>query len=332
MVQKIVTIILGLSVVAALGWYINKNYVQPASSGVDVKVNAAQSPAAGSSTSQEGTLVYASIGAAKEIRTADSQDRTKKIFTDTDETDKIAIFSNVASDTSEVLVGTTSDGSKAGGLEVINLLTAKTRKVKTSFSLPDYLALAADSKKFVYIRFSNVEASYGYTLYLENMDDSQPITVVTTDSEIISPAFSPSSAKIAYAISDTTKTEISVYSLSTKKLEKIATLDGKVVDWLSWPEPSKIFISTRATGNNNAGQIEAVNTSSGTTEKIVEFSGGRASYIYANKAATKLAFIVAQYKNKVDPQTAGQIYIVNLISKDESTLEKANQILGWLPK
>lgn len=332
MAQKIITIILGLGVVAALAWYINKHYIQPTSSGVNITVSASSSPNTQVNASQAGTLVYVNIGAAKEIWTVDSSGKPKKFFTDTDEIDKIMAFSNVATDMGEVLVATSSDATKVGGLEMINLSSAKTRKIRISFTVPEYLALSSDSSKFAYIRFSNVEASYGFTLYYESINNDQPTTVLTSDSEIITPAWSPSSTKITYAISDGTKTELSVYSLTSKKLEKIATLDGKVVDWVSWPEADKIIISTRKISDNNAGEIDGVNVSTGIPEKIVEFSGGRASFVYENKAAAKLAFIVAQYKNKIDMQTAGQVYVVNLSNKSKSTLEKANQILGWLAK
>jgi Tol biopolymer transport system component len=326
MAQKIITIILGLAIVAALAWYINKNYIK---SGVSIQVNTTQTPGAKTSTAPTENLVYVNVGAANEIWEVNSLNKTKKIFTDADETDKLMTFSNIATQTSEVLVATSGSGARIGGLEIINLLTAKTRKIKTDFAVPDFLAFSADSKKFAYTSFSNVEANYGFTLYYEEIS-GQPIKVLSNETAIITPAWSPSSTKLVYAVTSGSKTDLSIYTLSSKVKQPLVSLDGKTVDWISWPSADQILVSTRKIGDNSAGEIDGISVSTGATEKIVEFSGGRASYAYENKTGSKLAFIVAQYKDKIDSQTAGQIYVVDLSNKKKNSLEKGNQILGWL--
>lgn len=334
MAQKIITIILGLAVVAALAWYVNKNYIQPTSEATDIKITNKDAAKSQDGTSKETSaaesLVYVNRGSATIIWSRDSSGNAKKIFTDADETDKLFTLSNVSSAASNILAVVSKGSKSMGRLVSIDLKTAKETKVRDSFPAPENLAVSKDGSLFSYTRFSNVEANYGFTLYYEPVGEGAPIEVSKSDYEIISPAFSPSSTKIAYANAAGKNTELFSYSISAKKSDKIATLVGKAVDSLSWPSADKIIISVRKIGTENSGEIDVVNPNTGEIEKIANFSGGRASFIFLDSPADRLAFIVAQYKDKVETDISGQLYVVEIATGKKETLEKCNQILGWM--
>ncbi len=315
----------------ALAWYINKNYIATTSSGTSVKVttNHLITPTSSNSSAQPSSaLLYVTIGSATQIfKNENGSD--KKVFTDADETNKIIMFSNLAPEANEVLAITSADSKKVGQLISIDLATAKEKKISDNFSVPENLAIAPDASKLTFTSFSNVEANYGFTLYYENLNDNLPKTAVSSQVEIISPAFSPDASKIAYAITTGTNTVLNTFNITSGKADKVTIFNGDALDWISWPTSDSIIISKRKASNNSAGEIDTVNPNTGSVTEIAEFNGGRAGFVELD-SQNKLAFIVAQYNTKVNSLTAGQIYIIDLNSKQKSTLEKASQILGWL--
>lgn len=328
MAQKIITIILALAVVGGMAWYINKYYLESSKSDTSVKVTTKNANILENNNSESQNVIYVTYSTATEIWSSDEAANKKKIFTDADETAKILTLSNVASSAGEVLAVTSPGAGATGTLMAIDLTSAKERKVINNFANVENLTVNADSSQIAFTRFSNVEADYGYSLYHQRTDGGTPLKVLSSQSALGPPSFSPSGAKIAFAQTNGASTDLSSFSFSSGATSKIASYENQVIDWVSWEGTDKILVSLRKTGNNNSGVISSVDPNTGKSVELAEYSGGHASFIHL--ASSRLAFIVAQYNNGVDQKIQGQMYIVSLNTKSKTTLEKANQILGWL--
>lgn len=323
--QKIITIILGLIVVGGLAWYIDKNYVKSNAS-APTPIGNDESDNSDNASAMASSLVYANRGAATEIWAVDSFDKTKKLYTDADESLKIKKISNLAN-TYEVLAIVSGKDGTTGKLVAINLAEAKQKTLKDLFPLTDSLALSPDGEWFSYVKFSNVEDKYGYTLYAEQKNGNVILEATNSSSELISPCWNTSSTKIFLGETVGAKTEIVAYDLDLKKAETIATLED-LVDWISCAASDKIILSTRKIGANSAGKISQMDADGQNLKTLVEYSGGKAAYAYLS-TDQKLAYLVAQYKNNIDDQTSGQIYVFDAKKSLKSAIRRGVQILGW---
>jgi len=324
MLQKIITIILGLIIVGGIGWYINKNYVEPSSNPSNTKTPELDTNVGSDDLNSE--LVFVTSGAATEIWQADLNGKVKKLYTDSDEAYKIKKISNLAFETSEVLAIVSPDNS-AGRLVVINLKDAKKKVLKELFPTPVNLSISPDGDWFTYTRFSNVEESYGYTMFLEQRTGSKIEEIVNSSSEIIFPCWDSSSKTIYYGRFSGANTEIISYDIEAKKSKTIFSTD-EIIDWISIGLSDKIVLSLRKIGEESNGEISFVGQDGQGKAAIVKFSGGKAAYGYLSKGQ-RLAYLVAQYKDKIDEKTSGQIYILNIKNSEKSAIKKGVQILGW---
>ncbi len=137
-----------------------------------------------------------------------------------------------------------------------------------------------------------------------------------------------SDKNIAYITSDSKKSYLNITDLSGNN-KIVKSFESSAVDWVAWDNPDSVIVAIRKVGDTGDGKIDKINPSTGKEDVIADYDGGRASYIRLSNDGLKLAFIVAQYENVVDPAISGQIYIVDLTNKSKSSLEKGNQILGW---
>jgi len=320
--QKIITIVLGLIIVGGLAWYINKNYVSPSGSS-----NESESPNLDVGDGQEGgNLLYVTLGAATEIWQMDQDGKTKKLYTDADETFKIKKLSNLAPKTFEVLAVVSKDNSSSR-LVAINLDDAKQKVLKELFPNPLNLSISPDGEWFTYTKFSNVEDQYGYTLFLEQKNGSKIEEVANSASEIIFPGWDSSSKTIYYGKTSGTNTEIIGYNIESKKSSTIFSRE-EIVDWISLAGSDKLVLSERKIGEDSTGEIDSIDADGQNLKTLVKFDGGKAAYAYLSNNQS-LAYLVAQYKNKIDATTQGQIYILDTRNSVKSGVRKGVQILGW---
>lgn len=328
--QKVITVILVLIIVGGLAWYFNRNYLQPSNKPGETQSFASSSP--GKSTGQtSGNLVYVIFGNTQEIWMANSLGQKKKLFTDADETEKIIKLSNLAPLSREVLAITSADkGASSGKLEVINLDNAKKEILQPSFVASFSINVSADGKDIAYIKFSNVEENYGYTLYSQKRTGFNLRELVRSSSEIRLPAWNKDSTKIAFVKIDGTKSELEVVSREGGEASSIVSFSDKIVDWLSWDKSDNIILSLRKIGESGKSEIISVSSQGKNLQKITETDGGMANFVYLSKDSW-LGYLIGQYQDKISENLAGQIYFQNLQTKEKIPLQKGNQVLGWLP-
>jgi len=317
---RVITIILVLILVGGLAWFINRNYIEPES-------NAGMTTPGISSKNLESSdnLLYTVTGAAHEIWLVNPTGKTEKIFTDADEQEKIVKFSNVAQNSREVLAVTASNK-----LISINLDKGKIATLKNSFSRPDLIIVSAQGDEFAYIRFSNVDENYGYTLYLESRAGQNRRALAQSDTEIRSLSFNRDSTEIAYAKTSGTGAEINIVKVDTKEIINIAKFNNKLIDSLAWAGNS-IYFNLRDIGANS-GEIDKIDANgkkeTNSQATLTDYNGGIANFIAGS--STKIAFLVAQYSDKINDSTSGQIYITDIANGQRQPLKKGIQILGWL--
>lgn len=333
MAQKIITVILALLIIGGLAWYFNKTYLQ-SSSGIGNEKIPQFKPSTSIENIKSG-LVYTTKNEAQEIWQVNFKKESKKLFTDADEAEKMIKISNLAPFSKEVLAITSTDsGSFSGKLVAINLTTAKETVLQKTFALPTAWAISADSQKIVFVKFSNLEENYGYTLYSENRDGSNIRGLLRSDSEIKTPSWNKSATKIAYVKISGTTSVLGIFNIESGETDEIKNFENKNIDWLSWdgdpPAGDKIILSVRNLGDNQKGVIEIIGADGKNLEKIADFEGGIANFIFQESGW--LGYLIAQYESdKINNMTKGQIYIENL-NGQKIPVQKGNQILGWLPE
>jgi len=323
MTQRSITVILILIVVGGLAWYINKTYIaQEGARPLDDNLQTTTAPG-----EIAETLVYVSAGNVRDIWAW--TDKPRKIFTDADETEKILKLSNVLSDTGEVLAIVNQNTSASSGkLIKINLRNGQKQTLQSDFPKPFYWAISDDGTKICYVLFSNVEENYGYTLYSSKVDGGQPQKMFNSASEIKSPTWDNFGLNVAFISSEGTKVLLQVVDEKTAKVSPVKNFDNQTADWLVWQGDDLLF-SRRDIGANN-GEVDFIQTDGQNLEKIFDFQGGVASYLWPTQGENYIAFLIAQYKERIDDQTNGQIYNYNKNEDEKKALIKGSQILGWV--
>jgi len=329
MTQKVITIILALLVVGGLAWYVDRTYLKPSAS----EENPSALDLFKKSPSEQGSrkirLIYVTSGSAKEIwqvSTDGGEKEVKKIFTDADENEKFLKVSNLATLSHEVFVITSNDTEAfSGKLVSINLSTAKENILQKSLAVPSSWSISSDGKKIAFSRFSNLEENYGYTLYTQEASGANTRELAHHSSEIKNPTWNPENSKIAFSKVSETTSEIDLVDTETAKTEVLATFPGKIIDWISW-EDDHLILSVREISSNTHGTIEIIDASGKNQQKITDFDGGRANFIYLKDSW--LGYLVAQYSKEPDEQTSGQLYLKDLSSAKIIPLGKGCQILG----
>lgn len=326
MAQKTITIILILLVIGGLAWYVNKTYLNQTTA----KPQAGISNPLIQDTNEGAAFVYLTSGNTKEIWLKDLSGKSKKIFTDADESEKLVKVSNLAKSNQTVLAITNKDAKATSGkLIMIHLSSGAKETLQNSFSSPLYWSITQDAGKIGYIKFSNIEDNYGYTFYAEQNTGSGQQKLFNSSSEIRSPAWNISGSKVAFATSSGTEGQIKIVNVSTRDVSSLKSFDGKIVDWLSWVSDETIVFSLRDIGSQN-GIVESIEITNGKVSKIADYTGGEASYIYSSADEKSLCFLVAQYAEKIDDKTSGQIFIESLTDHSQKSIGKASQLLGWL--
>lgn len=327
MTQKVITVILGLIIIGGLAWYLNRNYLQSSNKPGETQ-SFSHSPGANSSKKTSGNLVYTIFSNDKEIWMANSSLEKKKLFTDADETEKIIKLSNLATLSREVLAVTSTDeNATSGKLVAINLDNAKKETLQSSFAVSSALSVSADGKDICYIKFSNVEENYGYTLYSQKRTGFNIRELARSDKEIRLPAWDKTGLKIAFIKISGVNSELMVSDKENSKTSTIANFDSQVVDWLSWGESDKIILSLRKIGQNSSSEIISIDPETKKDQKLIT-TDSIVNFVYLSRDLW-LSYI-AQNTDKIDEQIVGQIYFQNLETDEKIPLQKGNQILGWL--
>lgn len=334
MAQKLITIFLVLLIVGGLAWYINANYLQPSStSSKDARqLPKFRSSSSYSSIETSGKIVFVIGENAKEIweaRLPTPEKELKKLFTDADEAEKLVKISNLATISREVFViGSRESQPFSGKLMAINLDNAKETILKESFAIPTAWNLSLDGKKIAYVRFSNLEENYGYTLYYQDREGENTRELAKSQSEIKAISWSPEGAKISYVTTSGTDSKVNIVDLNTLENREIKNFDNKVIDWLSWSDKG-IVLSVRRIESTSSGEIEIMDSQGKNLQQMTDFQGGRANFVYLS--GDVLTYLIAQYKEATNDLTTGQIYIHNLSNSQKIPIRKGFQILGWLP-
>ncbi|MCL5407611.1 MAG: hypothetical protein M1429_03895, partial [Patescibacteria group bacterium] len=309
-----------------LAWYFNKTYLQPSASHSTEKIP--QFKTSSNDENFKGKLIYVTTGTAREIWAVDPAKTSKKLFTDADEAEKIIEISNLASLSGEVLTITSADtSSRSGKLVAINLSNSKETILQKIFTVPSSWTVSLDGQKIAYTKFSNIEENYGYTLYSSDRSGTNLRELTRSDQEIKTPIWNENSTKIAYVKNTDSKLQLNVIDINSLEVKEIKNFDSQVIDFLSW-SGDKLVFSIRDLGNNKSGKIEIIDLNGRNLEKMTDFEGGIANFTYL-KNSSWLGFLIAQYKDKVNDSTTGQIYIENLKKAEKIPVQKGSQILGW---
>lgn len=328
MTQKVIAVILGVIIIGGLAWYFNQNYLQSSNKTGETQ-GFSNSPGTKSTEEVSGNLVYAIFSDNREIWMANSAGQKKKLFTDVDETDKIVKLSNLATLSKEVLAVVSADkNASSGKLVAINLDNAKVEVLQPSFSASADFSVSLDGKDLAYIKFSNVEANYGYTLYSQKRTGFNIRELKRSESEIRLPVWDKSGGKVAFIQVNGVDSELMVVDKESGEESSIAGFSNKTVDWLSWGESEKIVLSLRKIGENSSSEIILVDAQTKKDQKFTDVSGGVTSFIYSNNLW--LSYLVGQYQEKTNNLSSGQIYFQNILNKEKIPFQKGNQILGWL--
>lgn len=262
------------------------------------------------------------------ITNENSAKEIKKLFTDSDEQEKLIKISNLAELSGEVLAITSPEPKAyAGTLVAIDLKSAQKTILQRNFAVPESLSITNDGKKIAFTKFSNIEENYGYSLLASERGGSNVRELKRSSSPIRLPCWSEESSKVAFLETSGTKSEITVVDVQTAESAVVADFEGKIIDWLSWSADGLVYTLRDLNGVTAAqeGTIEIVSKNKN-KQKLADFSGGQANFVYLKDGL--LGYVIAQPHQGRD-LTSGQIYIDN-IGEGGIPIQKGIQVLGWL--
>lgn len=325
MMQRTITIVLILIVIGGLAWYINKNYLAQDNS-VSSFGNIGKSV-----VPQVGTdaLVYATTGNVREIWLW--QEKSRKVFTDSDEAEKILKLSNLAPRSREVMaIVNKNPAATSGKLVVINVENGQNTTLLDEFSVPIYWSISPDGAKIALVKFSNIEEEYGYTLYLAGREGKIEKKLFNSSSEIKSPSWNQAASKIAFTSFKDLESQLQVLDLASGKVSTIKSFSEITIDSLNFQDQKIIF--SKMEFGAKIGEIDLIDPDGTNMSKILDFQGGSVSFLYWSPDSLKFAYLIAQYGERLDDKTSGQIYLANIQGSEKKALAKGSQVLGWWPK
>lgn len=326
MQSKIITIFLVLIIIGGLAWYFNKTYIDKES---DNNQPLLPSESSDFGNWQNQKLVFATSSSVREIWQINEKKELKKLFTDGDENNKIIQISNIANSSNEVLLLMAPDKQNlTGKLVILNISDPKLKVLQEIFTKSDILAISNDGQKFAYTRFSNIDENYGFTIYLEDKSGPNKIALTRSETEILDAKFSDDNKNIAYITTGDSGVQLRTVNISSKEDKIIQSFSGKMIDSLAWADPSSWYLTLRDINAKN-GKIVKIDNDKNQNE-LTSFEGGVANFLTISSQSKIIAFLVAQYKGKIDQTTSGQVYSYNPDLNEKLALIKGVQILGWI--
>jgi len=254
-----------------------------------------------------------------------SDKKSKKIFTDSDESEKIRSIGPVDNDGKILVYSGLVTNEFTGSLYLLNSDgSGKMEKIWNNFSSPQNPIISPDGKSICYTLFSNAEKDFGFKLIISALDGQNKKQIFTDATNIQAYAWSPNSNQIIYSYGE--NNNISKIDANSLNEDKLINLNDQAINHLSWSLDNIIIASLMPKGNDSFNQAD-IFTIDKSTKKIIS-NTLLDDYPYYDDS-NNLAYINTDYSIKQNDQY--KIGKINVLLANGSTevIGDANQIIGW---
>lgn len=285
-----------------------------------------------SSANYSGTVVYAAkTSNGTDIYTISASSAAKKVFTDKDEDNKIKSAKSITS-SGKVLAVMAPAGQEFGGsLYLISTDgSGKKEQIINEFASTQAPLISPDGKKIAYLVFSNVEADYGYALYVENSDGSNKQLVSKDPSGLDILSWNKDSSKIVYAKGNLNQNyDLYIGDAKTLNEKKISSFKEKIYS-LDWGK-DKFILSKGPTAQGQINKAELFTMDEdGKNLKRISQNEVFENFPKFSPSNDLISYVNVTYDNNMDINKSGQIDISDTAGQNIKTISEGNYLIGWL--
>lgn len=257
-----------------------------------------------------------------------ASNKSSKVFTDKDESDKIKTISSLTNDGKILVLMSQPDQEFSGKLYLISADgSGKKELLINDFASPQPAQISPDGENISYILFSNSEKDFGFKLVEANKDGSNKKQLNSDTTNITLLGWSPDSTNLAYIKGNSSQ----IYKINTTTLkeELILSLNNDQIQNFSWSN-SGILISKYQQGSNNFNKAEifAINQNDNSLKQITSNS------LYDNFAhydsLGNIIYLNLDYDIKDNNiiYKQGKVLLLSSINTIKE-IASASQIIGW---
>lgn len=256
----------------------------------------------------------------------------KLLYNDAKDNDKLKAVVGIKNDGSTIyLVVGAPEQEFSGKLTEITTdgkAKAKTLQENLSFTAPPTISPVGD--KIAIISFSNDEASFGFTVLLQNLDGSDSKAIYKTQETISILNFSNDGKKLAIVkASPSGGSQVVIADLNSNTAAGIYSTTGTIlsIDY----EINAVVVSESPAGSNQANNTEIIkfdadgkNVTKLTTNQLSENS------VQFDPETKQIAYIQLTYTDGLTvPNSTGNLVRLDIEKKTESIVGKATGVIGW---
>lgn len=267
-----------------------------------------------SKSSSSGTDLY---------RTELNSGKSKIIFSDKDEPNKIKQLGNL-----------TADGKNFLAVMGNNLYLISTdgkankKQITSNFSSTSNILIDPTRKLIAYTLFSNAEPDYGFSIYTMSIDGKNKHQIYKNSTEISNLAFSSNGNKIYFYQSTSGEKhtgEIKIVDISGKNPSTLKTFTNQRINDLKTSLNKLIYILAP---NENPQNSEVYSASDrGTGDK--QISKNQNQEISADITSDNKHIAYIEIATKDDK--SGKLILVNNQNSEQKDLGAASKIIGFMP-
>lgn len=194
-----------------------------------------------------------------------------------------------------------------------------------STSLP---TLSPDGQKITSLSFSNAEADFGFTLFVQNLDGSNRQIIQKAETNFISPAFNHDQDKLAYIINQgEVGSLIEISDLKAGNIEPVHTAKDIVTD-LAWQNDNLIAsISPPGVATANSAELWKIDVATKKLTKITANQNYEGNLFSFNEDQDTIYIEQNLTQGILDQGAAGKIK--SLSGKHNFGDAPGNYVFGW---
>jgi Tol biopolymer transport system component len=196
----------------------------------------------------------------------------KLYYYDGDETDKVIRALGLDKEGNILILEGATDQSGAAKLVSVGTDGKADKKILAhDIFTVNPPVLAPDQNKIAITSFSNAEANFGFSLFIQNLDGSNKRKIAQAKTNILSPSFSSDSTKLAYVINRGKQgSKIEVYSLNESSAQTVL-VTPKIITSIGWLNDNLVAsMSPAGTATANQSELYEIRLPGATLKQLTD--------------------------------------------------------------
>ncbi len=311
-----------IAIIVAFAFFLNKSTTNPSSGGQTQGTNQTVE------IKGESKLYYLSLKSG--VREIDAYDpltgKSKTIFTDGDEKEKIKNARSLSAKGILVLMSTDQEES-TGNLYLIDFNGNKT-KILDNFINPQPPVISPDGNKLLVVSFNNSEKEYGFHLQLMDIASKDKKELVTNKEGFSSYTFDNQGQSVVYSITTSQGSKIFTVSASGGASKQIFTTPKQCYS-LNW-QGNEIYFALAEAGPNTANTAQLYSLfEQGGQPKGVTQNDINDNYPAVSSSGTLAYFSKDFPEGLADPRENGKIIVSDLSGNGAKEVGEGLYVIGW---